>query len=1086
MPTVGGRSARSAHHTMSATGRGRPSASVVAPNWSPPGRGPAEPGPATGPATSPAPRPAARAPSTIATIPTTTTLEATPNPLVYPQEVHLVATVAPAPVPVDGFLPSVRFYFDGTYSAEATLDATGVGSVDRSFAPGTYSLTAAFGPFGDYDASASGPISEVVIQAPPLVTEAGNAALQSGAGFPGDAETPQIRAATQTLGVGPTEILQMNENGAEFYDHSGSPLFHLSLPEFFYIEPNGQAPLPRGARTVYDALHGRWISTQVTQDYPFGKGHVYVEISDTSNIVGGYWVYRFDFTNEAPSTPAIGISSDKVMIGFDVYVLGTETFKGSSVMVLNIADLIAHPSPIYYQRTTPDPEEHLWRPAIGLTAGNALYAVGSGDAFSASDVLALVATGTVTGPGTGVTFFSYDLTSGPAAVPHTGTDPATPGPTSALWSNNHLWFVATRSCLVTGDIFTTACVRVTELSTAGSFSVLQDFAIGTSLHNNFGGGIGLAGDGSLVIVYSQATSVASNDAVPISTMATIQVPGDPANSVRPSQLIDQGEQRCEAAETCYIYGMGTRSYLAVPADPADSHAVWEGAVTSVAGGWRTWIARLRTATGAPNGTLVLAGGRPATNSLRIGIGLAPAATAAATQVLVSNSPTTSSGRLTSATQAPIGWRMPWSLADPTAGGSSATGNRVVYVQWGDGRGNWSAVKSKTIMVSTPLGSDLVPLNPARLLDTRFGNGLSGPFVSHVAKSFQVTGRGGVPSGAVAITGNLTVTGQTSGGYVFLGPTATSNPTSSTLNFPLGDTRANGVTVKLSATGKLGAVFVGSSAAKTANLIFDVTGYLIADDPNAPIGSTWVPVQPIRALDTRIPIGLSGRFYHRVPRTFCITGCVAVPDDAVAVTGNLTVTGQTTAGYMFLGPTPTSNPTSSTLNFPLHDNRANNVTVRLDDNGNVTAVFVGGSSSASTNLIFDVTGYFVQGPWGATFIPLDPSRILDTRFGVGLAGPFVTGTPRSFAGAGNGGVPANGALGVIGNLTLAQQTSGGYAFLGPTATSTPASSTINVPLGDARANGVDVGLAGDGTLAAVWLGAPSSSTAMIFDVGGYFR
>lgn len=342
-------------------------------------------------------------------------------------------------------------------------------------------------------------------------------------------------------------------------------------------------------------------------------------------------------------------------------------------------------------------------------------------------------------------------------------------------------------------------------------------------------------------------------------------------------------------------------------------------------------------------------------------------------------------------------------------------------------------------------------------------------------------------GATAVTGNLTVTGQTSSGFIFLGPTAPTNPTSSTLNFPSGDTRANGVTVKLSATGQLGVVFVATIAGKTAHVIFDVTGYFVADDPNAPVGSTWVPIQPTRALDTRAPIGLAGRFYHRVPRTFCITGCVAVPDDAVAVTGNLTVTGQTTAGYLFLGPNPTGSPTSSTLNFPLRDTRANNVTVRLDADGNLSAVLVGTSSSSSTNVIFDVTGYFVGGPWGATFIPLDPTRILDTRSGVGLSGPFLAHAPRSFATAGNGGVPANGSLGVTGNLTITQQTTAGYAFLGPSAAATPTSSTINVPLGDTRANGVDVGLAGDGSLAAVWVGASSpSSAALIFDVGGYFR
>ena len=83
-------------------------------------------------------------------------------------------------------------------------------------------------------------------------------------------------------------------------------------------------------------------------------------------------------------------------------------------------------------------------------------------------------------------------------------------------------------------------------------------------------------------------------------------------------------------------------------------------------------------------------------------------------------------------------------------------------------------------LTTPVpASTYVPLPPTRLLDTRFGNGLSKPFISSVARTFQVSGRGGVPSNAVAITGNLAVTGQTSAGYVSLGPVATNTPSSST-------------------------------------------------------------------------------------------------------------------------------------------------------------------------------------------------------------------------------------------------------------------------------------------------------------------
>ena len=126
------------------------------------------------------------------------------------------------------------------------------------------------------------------------------------------------------------------------------------------------------------------------------------------------------------------------------------------------------------------------------------------------------------------------------------------------------------------------------------------------------------------------------------------------------------------------------------------------------------------------------------------------------------------------------------------------------------------------------GATYVPLTPSRLLDTRSGNGLSGPFTNHAARTFGVSGRGGVPSNAIAVTGNLTVTGQTSPGYLFIGPVAMNDPTSSTLNFPVGDDRANGVTVALGG-GTLSVTFVAPTPGPTAHVIFDVTGYFVPHD-----------------------------------------------------------------------------------------------------------------------------------------------------------------------------------------------------------------------------------------------------------------
>jgi hypothetical protein len=394
----------------------------------------------------------------------------------------------------------------------------------------------------------------------------------------------------------------------------------------------------------------------------------------------------------------------------------------------------------------------------------------------------------------------------------------------------------------------------------------------------------------------------------------------------------------------------------------------------------------------------------------------------------------------------------------------------------------ASTPSASISPGPVAGSTYHPLNPSRILDTRSGNGLSGPFTNHAARTFGVSGRGGVPSNAIAVTGNLTVTGQTSRGYLFIGPNPSNDPTSSTLNFPVADDRANGVTVALGAGGTLSVTFVAPSADPIAHVIFDVTGYFTPDTS----GATYVPLNPSRILDSRSGNGLGGPFTSHAVRTFGVSGHGGVPSNAIAVTGNMTVTGQTSNGYLFIGPAATDNPTSSTLNFPVGDDRANGVTVALGAGGTLSVTFVAPAPGPVAHVIFDVTGYFTPGTIGATYVPFTPNRILDTRSGTGLSGAFSSHLARTFGVSGIGVLPPY-ATAVTGNLTVTSQTSNGYLFIGPAATNDPTSSTLNFPRGDDRANGVTVALGAGGTLSVTFVApAPGPTVHVIFDATGYFQ
>jgi hypothetical protein len=202
-----------------------------------------------------------------------------------------------------------------------------------------------------------------------------------------------------------------------------------------------------------------------------------------------------------------------------------------------------------------------------------------------------------------------------------------------------------------------------------------------------------------------------------------------------------------------------------------------------------------------------------------------------------------------------------------------------------------------------------------------------------------------------VTGNLTVTGQTGPGYLFIGPNPLDNPSTSTLNFPLADTRADGATVELHNDGTLSVTYAAANGRHT-HVIFDVTGYFTPDAT----GSTFHSLSPSRILDTRDGTGgILGAIASHSPGTFAVTSGV-VPAGAVAITGNLTVTGQTAGGYLFLGPSPLVNPTTSTLNFPVGDNRANGMTAGLGSGGHLSVTYVS-AAGKHANVIVDVTGYY---------------------------------------------------------------------------------------------------------------------------------
>jgi PKD repeat protein len=446
------------------------------------------------------------------------------------------------------------------------------------------------------------------------------------------------------------------------------------------------------------------------------------------------------------------------------------------------------------------------------------------------------------------------------------------------------------------------------------------------------------------------------------------------------------------------------------------------------------------------------------------------------------------------TNTPTAWS--WNFGD---GGTStlknpshtyaASGTYTVTLTASNPAGSDPVTKTDLITVAAPAATAYTPITPVRAFDTRNHVGSLTKLTTGIAQTGQVGGRLGIPSDAIAVTGNLTVVRQTKGGYLSIGPVAAKLGVTSSLNFPVGDVRANGVTIPLNdaTNGTLSFLYKSGVAGATTDVLFDVTGYF----RNTSIGHTYHDVAPKRFLDTRSGVGRAGALDANKPYSFDVTNRpdIATPDippGATAVTGNLTVVGQTASGYVSLGPDPATLTNTSTLNFPTGDTRANNVTVKLGTGGKLFA-FYRAAAGSKTHLVFDITGYFTNDVTGARFVAVEPARVMDSRSNKGVVGAFTSRTSKTWQVGNLGGIdPA--ARAVIGNVTVVGQTRAGYASVGPEPATLTSTSTLNFPLGDTRANGMTVKLHAGGTLSGVYVGGTSTTatTHLIYDVFGYYK
>jgi serine protease len=364
------------------------------------------------------------------------------------------------------------------------------------------------------------------------------------------------------------------------------------------------------------------------------------------------------------------------------------------------------------------------------------------------------------------------------------------------------------------------------------------------------------------------------------------------------------------------------------------------------------------------------------------------------------------------------------------------------------------------------------LSPQRLLDTRT-TGQTLPAAGSL--NLTVTG-GSVPSAAIAVALNVTVTDTTASSYLSVYPAGETRPLLSNLNWVAGETVPNLVIVPIGSGGQV--TFYNNTG--STDVVVDLEGYFAPEATGSTAGS-YVPLAPARITDTRPASQEPNSGDTLGPGSTLdvqVTGEGAVPASGVAAALlNVTVTDTTSPGYLTVYPQGTPFPGSSNLNWVAGDTVPNRVVVPVGTSGQI-AVF---NQMGSTDVVVDVDGYFTDGtstPAAASlFSPITPIRVLDTRDTGQTLGPGVSITQEM---AGVDGIASN-ADAVVTNVTATDTTAPGYLTVHPGGTP-PLASDLNWSPAQTVANLTVATLGGTGALSVF---NDIGSVDVVIDAFGYF-
>jgi len=246
-------------------------------------------------------------------------------------------------------------------------------------------------------------------------------------------------------------------------------------------------------------------------------------------------------------------------------------------------------------------------------------------------------------------------------------------------------------------------------------------------------------------------------------------------------------------------------------------------------------------------------------------------------------------------------------------------------------------------------------------------------------------------------------------------------------------------------------------------------------------ATYVGIVPQRIFDSRNAIGanLRRRLGPGERVAIDVAGVGAIPSNGVvSVAINITSTDATSDSFLTVWPSDRPQPDTSNLNPRPGRTVPNFALVTLAADGTI-ALF---NERGYGHVLVDVVGYCTTSD-GSGFTPLAPTRIMDSRSGVGVSsGRIGPGRVVELVVAGAGGVPPQGADVAVLNITATGADSESFVTVWPTGAPMPDTSTLNMSRDRTVPNLVFARLGEGGRVS---LFNSHGSTHLIADVMGCF-